>query len=77
MTMFECTESSNVRLQMWKKIEDGKISVPAYHPNVANRTAFEQRLDDKALAMVNRIYPWQNGMALMACGIMRNCYAHG
>lgn len=60
VTMFECTGPSNVGLQMWKTIEDGKISVPTYRPNVANRTAFEQILDDKALAMVNRIYPWQN-----------------
>ena len=58
-TLFESTGRMNAGLQMWKRIDGCSKKTPAYHPNVANRTAFEQILDDKALATVNRIYPWQ------------------
>lgn len=59
-TLFECTGQMNAGLQMWKRIEGGSIKTPLYQPNVGNRTAFEQKLDGRALAKVNRIYPWQN-----------------
>ena len=59
-TMFECTGCMNAGLQMWKRIEGSSIITPSYQPNVGNRTALEQKLDGKALAKVNRIYPWQN-----------------
>lgn len=58
-TLFESIGSLNAGLQMWKRIEGGSINTPSYQPNAGNRTAFEQMLDDKALAMANKIYPWQ------------------
>ncbi len=59
-TLFECTGHMNAGLQMKKRIEGGSKKIPSYQPNAGNRTEFEQELDGKALAMVNRIYPWQN-----------------
>ena len=59
-TLFESIGHLNAGLQMWKKIEGHKIMIPTYHPNVGNRTAFESMLDDMALAMANKIYPWQD-----------------
>lgn len=59
-TLFESIGILNAGLQIWKRIEGSKIMIPTYHPNIGNRTAFERMLDDKALSMVNRIYPWQN-----------------
>ena len=59
-TLFESAGPLNAGLQMWKKIEGHKIMTSTYHPNVGNRTTLEQMLDDKALAMANKIYPWQS-----------------
>lgn len=58
-TLFECTEQSNVGLQMWKRIEGCSLKIPSYFPNMGNRTAFEKSLDEMALAMVDKIHPWK------------------
>ena len=59
-TLFECVDEVNIGLQMWKKIDGVKAMIPSFRPNLLNRSAFERILDNNALAMANKIYPWQN-----------------
>lgn len=60
LTLFECIDVLNAGLQMWKRIDGVRKKIPPYHPNLVNRSAFERILDNDALAMANKIYPWQN-----------------
>ena len=59
-TLFVCENDPNKGLEMWRILIDGKALQPAFIPNSAHRSDFEEYLDNRCFAIADQMVKWKN-----------------